>query len=366
VSNYKLIGAECSLYSGKARAYLRYKNIPFEEMVASAKVYAEIIVPRIGDRIIPVLLSPDDIAIQDTTDIIDFLEERFPEASVYPKTPLQRLVALLFELYADEWLLLPAMYYRWWFKGDNYDFIVSEFGKTSMPDAPPDVQREMGETVAGFFGGLLPVLGATEKNHKQIEEWYESFLDCFSEHLKSHPFLLGTRPSIGDFGLMGPLYAHLYRDPYPGRLMKSRAPLVAQWVERMNAPEPCSGEFLPDDDVPETLSPILEMMFEEHFPVLLDTVEKLEDWINRNPDEEVPDVLGTHEFSIRGVTETRIMRPYNQWMFQRPVDHYRTLCGTDKERVDTFLKALGGYEGMQVAIRHRVKRAKNNSLILDS
>jgi len=364
MSQYKLIGTECSLYSGKARAYLRYKNIPFEEVLSSADVYENIIVPRVDDRIIPVLISPEDITVQDTTEIIDFLEERFPEASVYPKTPLQKLVGLLFELYGDEWLLIPAMYYRWWFKEDNYDFIVSEFGKTSMPDAPPEVQRSTGEMVAGFFGGLLPMLGVTEKNNRQIEEWYESFLDHFNEHLESHPFLLGTRPSIGDFGLMGPLYAHLYRDPYPGRLMKSRAPLVAQWVERMNAPDPNSGEFLPNDEVPETLTPILKMMFEEMFPPMLDTVEKLGEWLEQNPGEEIPEALGGHEFTIRGVTENRMIRSFCQWMFQRPVDYYQSLTGVDKERADTFLKSLGGYEGMQVNIRRRVKRA-NFKLVRD-
>ncbi len=365
MTTYKLIGTECSLYSGKARAYLRYKDIPFEEVLSSARVYEDVIVPRVGDRIIPVLITPEDSTIQDTTEIIDFLEDRFPEASVYPNTPVQRLVALLFELYGDEWLLIPAMYYRWWFKEENYDFIVSEFGKTSMPDAPPEVQRSTGEMVAGFFGGLLPGLGATEKNHKQIEAWYESFLDYFNEHLKMHPFLLGTRPSIGDFGLMGPLYAHLYRDPYSGRLMRSRAPRVAQWVEHMNAPEAKSGEFLPDDAVPQTLNPILEMMFEEMFPPMLDTVEKLAAWLDKNPGEEIPEVIGKHEFTIRGVSEKRRIRSYCQWMFQRPVDHYHALSGADKERADTFLKKLGGYEGMQVDIDRRVKR-ENHKLVPDT
>jgi glutathione S-transferase len=359
MSEYRLFGADVSLYTGKARAYLRYKDIPFEEVVASAEVYQKIIVPRTGVRFIPVIISPDDVAVQDTTEIIDFLEERFPEPSVYPDTPLQKLAALLFEVYGDEWLLIPAMYYRWWFREDNYEFIVSEFGRTSMPDGTPEAKRKAGEGVAGFFGGSLPVLGVTERNREAIEAWYEEFLDLFSRHLNDHPFLLGTRPSIGDFGLMGPLYAHLYRDPYPGKLMKERAPLVAGWVERMNAPEPRSGGFLPGDEVPETLWPILEMMFREHFPVLLDTAERLADWLEQNPGKDIPRVIGMHEFKIRGVIEKRAVFPYTLWMFQRPVDFYNSLDGADRERVDGYLKEHGGYKGMQVKIRRRVKRVNN-------
>ncbi len=356
---FKLFGTEVSLYTGKTRAYLRYKGIPFKEVLSTADVYKKIIIPRTGVRYIPILISPDNIAIQDTTEIIDFLEKRFPESPVYPKTPLQRLTALLLELYADEWLVLPAMYYRWWFKEDNYDFIVGEFGRSAMPDATKEEQQKTGEATAGFFCGTLPVLGITEKNHKQIEAWYESFLDSFNTHLCAHPFILGTRPSIGDFGLMGPLYAHLFRDPYPGKMMKQRAPLVARWVERMNAPIPNSGEFLSDDEIPETLYPILEMMFKEHFPVLLDTVKRLSEWIGKNPEKKIPRVIDKHEFSIGGVLEERMVFPYSQWMFQRSIDHYRSLSNEDKNKADALLKKLGGYEAMQVKIPKRVKRINN-------
>jgi len=37
-SHYTLLGVEVSLYTGKVRAYLRYKRIPFTEVVASAEV----------------------------------------------------------------------------------------------------------------------------------------------------------------------------------------------------------------------------------------------------------------------------------------------------------------------------------------
>jgi hypothetical protein len=51
-------------------------------------------------------------------------------------------------------------------------------------------------------------------------------------------------------------------------------------------------------------------------------------------------------------------------MFQRPVDYYQSLSGENKKRVNDFLKALGGYEGMHVNIRRRVKR-ENHKLVPD-
>src|SRR5262245_12984609 len=110
---YTLIGAEVSYYSAKVRAYLRHKQLPFREVGASRDVYRDVIVPRTGVRFIPVLLSADGSAVQDSRAIIDYLEARHPSPRVTPQQPAHELMALLLELYGDEWLLLPAMHYRW-------------------------------------------------------------------------------------------------------------------------------------------------------------------------------------------------------------------------------------------------------------
>ena len=112
-ADYILYGADHSLYTGKVRAYLRYKGLNFEERAATRDVYKSVILPRVGAPIVPVLETAAGEFMQDSTDIIDFLEARHPQASVYPATPVQRLVALLLELYGDEWLVIPAMHYRW-------------------------------------------------------------------------------------------------------------------------------------------------------------------------------------------------------------------------------------------------------------
>ncbi len=357
----QLLGAEVSYYTGKVRAYLRYKRIDFEETVASREVYQQIILPRTGIAMIPVLISDDDIAVQDSTDIIDFLEARYPQPPVYPEGPVQRLVALLLEIYGDEWLVIPAMHYRWSFT-ENRAFAIEEFGRLSVPDAEPEAHREIGEKVARPFAGALPPLGVSGHTAPGIERSYLAFLKDFEKHLEEHPFLLGTRPSIGDFGLYGPLYAHLYRDPYSGRLMKKEAPSVAAWVERMRDPGPDQGDFLAEDHLAETLQPILQRMFEEQGPVLADTMQRLAEWA-REEHERLPRAIGMHDFSIGGERGQRAVFPYSIWMWQRAYDHYHTLSGKARERADALLKAVGGYELINQPIPQRVKR-ENNRLML--
>lgn len=353
---YTLYGGELSLYTGKARCYLRYKGLDYRELPATRQVYRELIVPRVGAAIVPVLVTDDDEVVQDTTDIIDFLEARHPQPPVYPAGPLQRLVALMLEFYGDEWLVIPAMHYRWSVIDQQYAFIMREFGAMSDPEASEDEQIRLGEKLCAPFQGSIPALGVTPETIPGIEQSYAGLLAELDAHFAQYDYLLGSRPSIGDFGLIGPLYAHLGRDPVPRELMERTAPNVYRWVQRMNAPQPCGGEFLADDKVPDTLMPVLERMCQEHLPDAVDVVAHNARWLDQNPGGSLPRVLGFHPFTTGGVQGSRYVHSYSQWMFQRCLDHYASLEGEDRYRADTLLTSIGGLQALRTPIERRVRR----------
>lgn len=342
---YELYGAEPSYFTGKVRAYLRFKRIPFVEYLASADVYRKVILPRVGWPVIPVMVTPEGETLQDSSDIIDALEIRFPEAPVFPTTAKQRLAALLLEVYGDEWLKIPAMHYRW---TRNRDFAISEFGKITAPELTGEAQREAGERIARPFAGALPHLGVTPKTADAIEESYEGLLGELDRHFAVYEFLFGTRPSIGDFGLIGPLYAHQYRDPASGELMKRIAPNVARWVERMmKPPHPKGGEFLARDEVPATVMPVLQRMMREMIPVLVSTAHHFTKWVAEHPGtkdgtEEVARAIGTHVFALGDAKENRAIFPFDLWMLQRPLDYMASLEAGEKLRAAELLAEAGG------------------------
>jgi len=359
---YQLIAAPLSLYSGKVRGYLRWKNVAFSEVLSTAEVYKNTILPRVGWPVVPVLIAPDDTTVQDSTQIIDYVENGEPGASVYPDGCLQKLVALILELFGDEWLLLSAMHYRWTY---NEDFAYQEFGNASAPELPKEDRFELGKKLASRFKGSLPFLGITEKTAPAIEKTYQQFLRAFDQHLATHDFLLGSRPSIGDFGLLGPLYAHNYRDPASGAMMERIAPKVASWCRRTHAPqEALSGEFLADDQIPETLLPILRMFAAEQLPILKDTITDLQKWKKENPKvRELPRITGFHKFKIDGVTEDRAVLPYSLWMLQRVLDHLAGLSDEDRKNADDFLSKIGAQELLNMQVTPRLKR-ENFKLVL--
>ena len=359
---YQLIGAPVSLYTGKVRSYLQFRGIAFRELLATPEVFKEVIIPRTGVRYIPVLVTPEDEVIQDSTEIIDHLEQRFAARSIYPEGSCQRLAALLLEVYGDEWLVNPAMLYRWGID-ENREFAIAEFGSVRLPGASKEQQYAAGLEASTPFAGALPRLGITEHSRRAIEASYLGLLDELNRHFAVHAFLLGDRPCIGDFGLIGPLYAHLYRDPASGRLMTERAPHLVRWVEQMMYPAGnAEGDFLPDDQVPATLLPVLQRMFAEQVPVLLETAQLLQQWAVDNPDtQEVPRVIGSLRYRLGDMEEERLAFAFNLWRWQRPHDFYQGLNGDARRAVGSLL-GQEQLETLAAALPARVRR-ENNKLV---
>lgn len=359
-----MYGAAFSLYSGKLRSYLRQKGIPFVERTPSVLTYQRFIVPRTGVRFIPVLQTPDDEVLQDTTAIIDVLESRFTDPGVYPTSPRQHLAALLLELYGDEWLLLPAMHYRWNFPEYNQPGINEQFGAMAFPWLPRLLQRILGQKLGARFHALVPRLGISAATIPAIEASYHDLLADLNRHFLAHDFLLGARPSIGDFGMIGPLYAHLYRDPYPGRMMRAVAPAVAAWVERMQSATPATGGFLADDELPATLWPVLQRMATEQVPVLQETECALVQWARHQPPgSAVPRTLGEHSFRIGNAQGRRMLLPHALWRWQRPRDYLQTLAGSERDQALALATRLGLHAALTAVPTVRIERQRNRFVL---
>ena len=296
--------------------------------------------------------------------MIDYLEQHTTTRSVVPTTPKQHIASAIFEMWGDEWLLIPAMHYRW--NHNNFPFIYEEFGEIVLPGMPAFVKRFVGKKLGGKFKRFVPLLGITEHSIPAIEHWYENeVLVQLNNHFKIHDYLLGNKPCVGDFGLMGPLYAHLYRDPASGKIMKAKAPYVVKWVERMNQTNVPTGEYLANDTIPDTLKLILLQQFKEFWPVQINSVLLNQKWIEENPDKAfLPRIVGYQDFTIGDVTEERAVSSFSQWKVQRVVDLYNNFNSDEQSTVREWLADLDGHSYFEVEFKHRVTR-KNNRLVVD-
>lgn len=340
-----LYGAPHSLYTGKTRSYLRKQGIAYVERAGDPRFRSEV-VPAIGRGIIPVVELPDGTFVQDTVDILDHFERAGARVSAYPAGPRQRILAHIAELYAVVGLTRHAMHYRWSYADVQDRFLTDAF--TGGSGDPAAVMARM--------RSYLPMLGVTPATVPAIEASYIALLDLLEAHFASHPYLFGGQPSLGDYGLLGPLFAHLGRDPVPADIMKRRAPKVFRWVERMNAPDadiPEYGDYptayLAGDEIPATLEPLYRHMADELFPELSDKVDMMRRFVAEaepeagSPVTDKPHrrVIGSVETSFRGVSAESGVQPYIFYLWQRITDTFDTLEAGSAASVREWLDGVG-------------------------
>ncbi len=108
----KLYSAPLSLFGKKVELALGEKGLDFERVLvpfSQSKGYA----PKHPDVLainpkgqVPVLIDRD-LRLYDSTVILEYLEDAYPQVALYPRAPDERACCRQLELYADEVMLVP-------------------------------------------------------------------------------------------------------------------------------------------------------------------------------------------------------------------------------------------------------------------
>ncbi|HWP65394.1 MAG TPA: glutathione S-transferase family protein [Candidatus Limnocylindria bacterium] len=348
---YRFYASEYSYFSAKPRPALRWKQVPFEEILPTPQAYRDVIRPRTGLSQIPVVLTPEDEVWHDSSVILDELERRFPARPLYPATPVQRMAGYAVELYTDEFLMLPGLHYRWSFP-ESARKAVSDF-IASSGDA--ETAKQLAENIQTF----AKLIGVLPETIPAIEAHTLELVDLLEAHLGAHPFALGGRPSLADCALIGPFYAHWYLDAVPGRLLRERAPRICHWIERMNHPDSRDdGAWATGDAIPPTFASIVALAGRDGVPGVLDAARAFETWADEHAPVagHLPRAVGMHRTSLRGVGFERLTTPYTLWMVQRVRDAYRDLDAAARAAVDRAFAGSGFEAVFAYEPRWRVRR----------
>jgi hypothetical protein len=203
-------------------------------------------------------------------------------------------------------------------------------------------------------------------------------LKLLSAHLEQNDFLMGDLVTVADFAFYGTFYAHLSRDPVPGYVIKTQAPLVAAWIDRIShvrlSPD---GTLSSDgkDEIPPTLFPILQLLMADFIPLASTTVEAALSFLTKNPEREIPRRLGTTTFALHDgaqilVEGQRNLNSHCVWMLQRILNK----AYSDPRACDDALDSIAGKDS-EIAQRWRtmvekmqrsgwtISRNKRNQLI---
>ncbi len=252
---YRIFGVELSPYSVKVRSYFRYKGIPHQWVTRNAESESEYQkYKRIP--IVPLVVTPEDEGIQDSTPIIERIEAGNPEPSIHPDEPVSAFVSALLEEFGDEWGNKWMFHYRWAREADR----LSASGRIARVMLPGGGTEEQHEGMAGGIRqrmvGRVWFVGSSEQTAPQIEDSFRESIGLLDAHLADRPYLFGGRPAFGDFGLWGQLY-NAWTDPTPGAWIEACAPNLLAWIQRMTWPRE-EGAFESWSRLEPTLLPLLE------------------------------------------------------------------------------------------------------------
>jgi glutathione S-transferase len=342
-STYVLYGWHLSYFSGKMRCYLQHKKIPFADTPVDFWTLTRRIKRRFGIPVMPVVVSASGEWLQDTSAIIDRLETEFPDRSVIPASPVQRFAAYLLETWGDEWWVPIAMHTRWSYP-ENYPLFERDAGKALLPRFPGFIQRAAVARIAKLLRSYLPRVGVFAEQFAIMDGWTDRTLDQLDAHFASNAYLLGSRPTIGDFGLIGPMYAHLGRDPWPRRELIDLRPHLRAWIDRMaQMPPPEIGDLPQDDSLPASLAPALRLIIDEFLPMAeAINVEMVEALRATSGQQLLPRGLGMISHPMGNGHFQRTALPFVVWKIQRLLDVYAAMTPTEQSAVRSWLKTLGG------------------------
>ena len=370
MSNITLYGSSLSLFTGRARSYLIKSGLMYREIVPVSSHYVEQVFPKMGGRrSVPVIETGEGVVIRDGAAIIDHYE-KINGDSFSPATAKQKALSLLFDVIGTEGLLRPAMHYRWNFPEENLDFLTFHFecyippnmDRNALAKKQMDKMRRSGES-----------FGAVPETFELVESLYVSLIQKLDKHFSLYPYLFGNKPSIGDFGLIAPLFGHLGRDPKPLRLMQTQATRLYRWVERMNRSEPDIGEFaskeesyLPNDEVPPSLIAVLNQIAIDFVPETKAAAETINEWLCQNSQLKTCTVaersVGVAEFDVGGTAVRAIAQPYRFYLLKRVQDFVDSLTGIEKKDVLELLQSCGMSDLLEARLSRQIGRHDNREV----
>jgi glutathione S-transferase len=260
---YILWGGEHSLFTRKLEAMLNYLDVDYEFKLKTNQSAQEM-ETRLGTHFIPGLQTPEGWFIHDTTPIGLMLNNKYPKRNIMPNAPVQRIAAHLLEDWADEWFGRYAISSRWCYPHNvavvALGFYANSIGKymhEGLTTEETATAEAMIESVRDNFGlKACANRGCGPDQAEAVKKDFQQLMVQAGNHFETHNFLLGDRASLADFTFSGFFKAHIAADPEPKSWIDECAPQMVGHMEKIFNARSDHRDYLPNDELPQTLTPL--------------------------------------------------------------------------------------------------------------
>lgn len=330
---FRIWQGQCSPYSYKVMTYMNYKEIPYKRVNANM-IDLEWSKQVAGQSIVPVMLTPDDQVMQDSTPIIEFLEKQFPQNPTIPDDAKLGFIMWLIEEFADEYMPRMAMHTRWG-NEQNSQTISHKIARNLLYGVPNMQVKDLAPVLLARQSTFSTHLGIdTDDTKANMDQQVLDLLAILEKHFADYQFLLGFRASIADFALYGQLQIHLYNDPQSNQILETQAPRTCQWlntISELGDTRGCVGQtefgdwFDIKNGLPESLRALLAFIAQTYLPLSKATVTA------------VANKEKTFTANITGVNASFSTHQYRAWAFEQLQLKYQALSQNDQSTLEPLL-----------------------------
>ena len=314
---YVVYGWQRSYFTHKLMAALHFYGADWE-FRAKTRDNGDEIRLRAATHQIPVLHTPENWMLGDTTPILQMLDHRFAGREMFPGGELGMLVHVL-EEYFDEWIARTTVHWRWNYP-ENHELLSMDAAGGDAAFAKSFV--EWGAKVCRATGV------SSETQRREAEKEYHRIMQAAEQQLAETRYLLGDRPTAVDCIVLAGLRAHFLFDPAPRTELHDRYPVVVKWVEETADTWDGTGDL---PAFPETTGFgrfVLEEMAWTYKPFALGNARAL-------AQKDKAFVI-----AIYGEDVSYLARPYIEQSRQMIVDHVHGLSTAEEASVRAWLNSV--------------------------
>ena len=133
----KLIDSPFSPFARKVRMVLEHKGLEFESIDGLLRSNHDLL-RSINGRLEAPALIDDGITVINSADIVNYLEDRYPEVPVYPASTAARVHARAWERAADTFIDPVLVNISYWLAGERDDEMPGDFLEVAKRDIGVD------------------------------------------------------------------------------------------------------------------------------------------------------------------------------------------------------------------------------------
>ena len=215
---------------------------------------------RAGTHQIPVLHTPQNWMIADSTPIIHMLDGRLVARKFYPPGLVGAFSALV-EEYFDEWVPRLAIWSRWACGPETAIDASEQMSRVLLGDIDTDAARN----IAKWGLKAVRALGMSSKyQQNQGEQELIRIFTALDAQLAStgKRFIFGNSPTAADCIVYGSCTAHFVRDIHPKQVLKHLTTLNSVL---QHASDPIENKTVPSPSLKsnESLPPFVDFVLNE-------------------------------------------------------------------------------------------------------